>query len=357
MVDKPGKILIVRPSALGDVARTVPVLVSLKRACPQAQIDWLVNDAFADAIRHHPDLHEAIPFHRKRWGRFGRDRAVTAEVIGFWRELRRRRYDRVYDLQGLGRSGWFTWISGAPRRVGAADARELAWLGYNHRVRIPPAAVHTVDRMLAVVEAEGVKPIRDMRLYVGLEDRAWADKELKDHSSLALIAPTAAWLSKRWPVCRFQKLMARLPQLGFKACAVVGAESERPQMAELLGNECDKSLELKVLDFVGRTSVGQLMALIDRSGLVVANDSAALHLAIGLGRRCVGIFGPTDPVKVGPYRYLTGLVAAQTGPLLNYRAVGDDPSVISQITVDQVWDSVERVMVSPPPATLHLDGK
>src|SRR5687767_11916318 len=101
MPDSPRRILIIRPSALGDVARTVPALVSLKRAFPQSQIDWLVNDTFVDAIAHHPDLHEVVPFPRKRLSRFGWSPGATREGLRYFAELRRRGYDAVYDLQGL----------------------------------------------------------------------------------------------------------------------------------------------------------------------------------------------------------------------------------------------------------------
>ena len=165
------RVLIIRPTALGDVVRTVPALVSLRAAMPQARIDWLVHDAYADAIRHHPALDGVIEFPRRRFGRAWTSPAIARELWRWTASLRRARYDLVFDLQGLARSGWFTFVTGAARRVGFANAREGAWLGYNRRHRVD-AEVHAVDRMLALLEAEGVPVQRDMRLYLGDADRA-----------------------------------------------------------------------------------------------------------------------------------------------------------------------------------------
>jgi heptosyltransferase-1 len=345
--DSPQRILIVRPSALGDVARTVPCLATLRRAYPQAVIDWVVNDTFIDAVRAHPDLSEAIPFPRTRFRKFGRNWAVSREVLGYLADLRKRDYDLVYDLQGLSRSGVLSFATRAPRRVGFADARESAWLGYNHWTQVK--SIHTVDRMIDLLAGDGLDPVRDMRLYTPPEAGTWAEQWLKSHElsdqRYAVIAPTAKWASKRWPAERYAAVADRLPKVGVQAAVVVAGPHEREQVEPLL----NRASAVRLIDAVGQTSVGQLMALIERSDLAICNDSAALHIAVGFGRRCVGIFGPTDPQRVGPYRYDVGVVAASDAGRVNYRASSTDDSLIRSITVDQVWGRVEKVVQSPPP--------
>ena len=153
----PERILIVRPSALGDVCRSVPVLASLRRAYPEARIDWLVRDTYAPAIAAHPALDKTIEFPRARFSRWWRSPRVALELVGWLRDLHRRRYDLVIDCQGLGRSGLFTWATRARRRVGFRGARELAWLGYT--VRHPrPESDHTVDAMLSLIAATACAP-------------------------------------------------------------------------------------------------------------------------------------------------------------------------------------------------------
>src|SRR5690349_568234 len=127
MPNDPQRILIVRPSALGDVCRTVPVLVSLRSGFPRAKIDWLLQDTFADAVRAHPGLNSVIEFPRARFAAWWRP-SVAADLARWLRGLSRTGYDLVLDCQGLARSGFFSWCTRSARRVGYGDAAELSWL-------------------------------------------------------------------------------------------------------------------------------------------------------------------------------------------------------------------------------------
>lgn len=296
----PNRVLLVRPSALGDVCRTVPCLVSLRRAFPHATIDWLVQDSFVDAVRAHPALSGVVPFPRremKAWIASGR----LAPLSGWLRELSQRGYDLAIDLQGLARSGFFTWITGARRRVGFANAREAGWLGLTESYTIRPTR-HTVDRMLGLLRCMGVEPATDIALHTPPSDRAALDRDpafarLRDRP-YAVIAPTSRWPAKQWPADRFAALARYLASRGL-AVAVVGSASERAQIGPVLDLAREEPL---LVDLVGSTSVGRLMAVVERSRLVVANDSAALHMAVGFDRPIVALFGPTDVSLVGPYR-------------------------------------------------------
>lgn len=351
--DNPQRVLIVRPSALGDVARTVPALVSINRAYQAAKVDWLVRDVFADAVAAHPDLDGVVSFPRGRFDKFWRSPAALGEVLAYCRKLRRADYDLVIDLQGLLRSGAFTGATRAKRRIGPADARELAWLGYNEWARVPGDTAHTVDRMLAVIEAAGIEPVRDMRLYCSDEHRAWADAVFTDHAidpaKCVAVAPTAKWASKRWPIERFDAAMGALAERGFESALILGGPGDESATAPLLA---DADAPLKRIDLTAKTSVGQMMAAIERCSLVLANDSAALHIAMGFGRRSVGIYGPTDPAAVGPYRYELGVARPDDPTRVNYRALADDQSVIAEVSVARVVETIDRVLAAPPPDTL-----
>ncbi|MFA7238035.1 MAG: glycosyltransferase family 9 protein [Phycisphaeraceae bacterium] len=353
----PRRILLIRPSALGDVARTVPALVSVRRAFPDASIDWLVRDAFADAVSHHSDLTGVVPFPRARFRGFGRSWSVTRDALAWLRELRGRDYDYVIDLQGLSRSGLFAWVTGAKRRAGFADARELAWLGYNRRHRISPGVVHTVDQMLALIEAEGMTPVHDLRLYVGEPDRQWAERWLAEQDltgrRFAVLAPTAMWASKQWPIDRFDALAERLGDEGIEASVIVGSPPEVNQTRALVGGQ----RKMRRVDAVGRTSVGQLMALMQRAMLAVCNDSAALHLAVGLGVRRVGLFGPTDPAKVGPYRDDGSVVRADIFDTRVHYRDRNSTGLIERIGVEQVLRTVRRVLAGGQPRVVWEAGE
>jgi heptosyltransferase I len=298
---EPSKILIIRPSALGDVCRSVPVLASLRRAYPVARIDWLVQDTFADAIWYHPALTNAVPFPRN-------ELSAKLKRGGLWQVLEWMNsalfepgYELVVDCQGLGRSGLFAWWTRAATRVGYArpEGRELSWLGVNTRVTVPPG-MHAVDRMLELVETVDVDAVRDMRLYTGPQERAFAARELGERR-YAVLAPTSRWPGKLWPAERYVEVARGLlaKRMGrVEAVAIVGGEKERGQCGPLL--QLAQS-EPRVIDLIGETSVGELMAVVQGSALVIASDSAALHMAVGFDRPAIGLYGPTRVDLVGPY--------------------------------------------------------
>ncbi len=273
----------------------MPLLVSLRAAYPEARIDWLVQDSFAPAIAAHPALSGAVPFPRRDLALAEFWRADWGRALrGLLRAVRQARYDLVIDAQGLLRSGMLALASGSRRRFGFADARELGWIGYTHRVRTP-RGLHTVDRMLSLVEAIGVAVVRDLRLYT--PQCAAVDARLAGRRYVTL-APTSRWAGKLWPDERFAALARRLLEANpVDAITIVGAESERAQCPEVLALADGR----RVIDLIGKTDVGGLLAVIERSALVVANDSAAVHIAVGFERPLVALYGPTRVEQVGPY--------------------------------------------------------
>ncbi|MCA9287412.1 MAG: glycosyltransferase family 9 protein [Phycisphaerales bacterium] len=292
------RILLIRPSALGDVCRSVPVLTSLRAAFPNARIDWLVQDSFAAAIEHHPALDNTVRFPRRPFAG-GLTPPKAAAFFEWAARLGEPGYDLVVDAQGLARSGLLAWMTGAACRIGEASAREGAPLLYTRRVPIP-AGWHTVDRMLGIACAGlGIAPVVDMRLHTDEASRARAADLVGSRDRYVLLAPTSRWASKRWPADRFAALAQRLLDSAAVSIVVVGGRDERDQ--------CGPVLELaardkRVVDLVGQTDVATLMALVERAALVVANDSAALHMGVGFERPCVALFGPTRVDLVGPYR-------------------------------------------------------
>ncbi len=347
----PRRILIIRPSALGDVCRTVPVLASLRRRYSGAVIDWLVQDSFAPAVAAHPDLDAVIPFRRSA---MRGSRLLSPEGRAAFAQLRRAlrardgaAYELVIDCQGLLRSGFFAWLTGAPARVGYANAEELGWLGCNRRHHVPRDR-HTVDRMLALIEAEDVPPVRDLRLYTPESDRAALDERLK-HARFVLLAPTSRWEGKRWPADRFTEVArAILAERAADFVVIVASESERSQCAPLLELA---AREPRVIDLIGRTSVGGLMAAVERAALVIANDSASLHMAVGFDRPIVSLFGPTRVDLVGPYGRERDVLqpAPPPPPGVSHKDAAAGRELMARIPTAQVIDAaLERLANSSP---------
>ncbi len=342
---QPSRILIVRPSALGDVCRTVPVLATLRRAWPEAAIDWVVQSEFAAAIACHPALNETIPFPRHDFGRWWRSPSAALGLVRWLDGLRHRRYDLVFDCQGLGRSGFITWATRAGRRVGHRSARELGWLGCNVRHPAPPG-VHTVRRMMSLAEGEGLEPVYDMRLYAAATDVAWWARRRRELGAAggpyAVLAPTSRWPSKRWPQSHWSALIAPLRERGFGQVVLIGAPGERDQVDGIIR---ETGRDVMLTDLVGRTDVGRILAIIAGADLVIANDSAPLHVAVGFARPCIGLFGPTDPARVGPWGAQDGVVrAVSRGERpVNFKDPRLGDSLMRLIDPADVLDRVDRL--------------
>jgi lipopolysaccharide heptosyltransferase I len=309
--------------------------VSLKRAFPEATVDWMVQDSFAQAIEAHPDLGQVVPFPRKQLGRFMRTGRID-RVLRWMRSVRRNNYDLVVDAQGLLRSGLIARAAGARVRVGYANAQEGAGVLYNRRFHID-RDLHAVDRMLALIEAAGVEPIADMRLYSSASARTEAEALCPEPA--VVIAPTSRWAAKRWPIDRFADLTARLLDTGPGPIAIVGGPGEEDQCAPLIERFAN---DRRVLNLVGRTRIGVLMAVIERARVVVANDSAALHMAVGFGRPTVALFGPTEVARVGPYQRDTDVIQhLQPGDTLDHKTAGN-VRLMERIGVEEVAAMVNQ---------------
>lgn len=303
------RILIIKPSSLGDVIHALPVLHGLRARFPSAVIDWLIATPFAPLVDSHPDLNETIPFDRRRYGRIGWSPSATWEFMRFTKRLRKRRYDLTVDLQGLFRSGYLSWASRAPVRIGFRSAREGAWLFYTHRVDVPDPDAHAVDKNYLVGRQLGFNetPI-EFRLYLSQQVRdqvasLLAENGLGSSRLPVVIAPGARWETKRWPPSRFAETIDRLVSIDGVSCAVVGGPDEVDLCRQIVS-----LCKTRPVDLSGRTTLPQLAALIERAGVVLCHDSAAAHLAVALNRPVVCITGPTSPSRTGPYGRLDDVI-------------------------------------------------
>ena len=260
--------------------------------------------------------------------------------------LRRGGWQLVLDCQGLARSALFSRLTGAERRIGFADARELGWIHYTNTVS--PDEPHAVDRMMSLVDSLELPRVMDMRLYTPSEAAGWwGALGSRPESGYMVFAPRSRWPSKEWPLDRWCELALRVRELGAEEIVFVGSPSEAPsiqRIAERIRAEGAGAPRLHVL--AGRTSVGQLMAVIEGSSMVVGSDSAALHMAVGLDRPLVALFGPTDPAEVGPYGRSDRVVRVPeaSGRGHDYRS-GDEPAPSMQaITVGMVIEAMATEM-------------
>jgi ADP-heptose:LPS heptosyltransferase len=266
-------------------------------------------------------------------------------------ELRRRRFDLVFDLQGLLRTGLMTLATGAPLRVGLETAREGAQLACN--CVIPDtgwfAAAHA--RYARVVKAIGPGGIR-WPTVVGISeaDRQWACRQLAGPGGLRVaVHAGATWPTKQWPLARFAAIAGRARSKYEATIVLVGGKNEVPLAQEIETALRPTQASGRVLNLTGQSSLKQLAALLSKVDLLVTNDSGPMHLAAGLGTPVLGIFTCTSPHRSGPPGDNHELVATQVACAASYRKRCPHRGPLHQcchqeLDALRVWQALERLV-------------
>jgi heptosyltransferase-1 len=343
------RILLVKPSSLGDIIHALPVLHCLRERYPAGKIDWLIGSAFASVLEGNADLSERILFDRKKFSRVGRSFRATREFGEFIRDLRRREYDLVIDLQGLFRSGFLTRATGAPVRIGFANAREGASFFYTHKIAASPTDTHAVDRNLRVGEMVGFVPefvAFDFGLDGAVRDQVAAilrEHGIHDCNSFIAIAPGARWETKAWPAANFVQAINSLATSAQIPVVLLGGEEDVALCEQIVG-QCRS----KVISLAGKTSIRQMIALLERASVVLCHDSAPMHVAAALGRPLVCLTGPTNPARTGPYRRMDDVlrVSLPCSPcyLRNLSQCGFEHRCMRDLRVEDVVTRVRALL-------------
>jgi len=335
------RIAILKPSALGDIVHALPVLSAVRDLHPSAHISWVVNTSFEPLLTSHPELDATIPFDR---GAFRKSVLGSAAYsVRFANRLRRERFDLVIDLQGLLRTGLMCAATGAPVRVGFANAREGSRNFYTRRVEVPDAdRIHAVDRYWRIVVALGgghltkrfVVPVNEgerhaVRRELAAFPRPWV-----------AVAAGAKWVTKRWPPASFAALLAR-GQAEFGGTAIlVGAADDIALSAEVAAGLRG------VKDFTGKTSLPKLTALFAEADAMLANDTGPLHLAAALGVPCVAPYLCTKVELHGPHGRNHGIATTVPCAGSYLKTCPHGMVCMADLTPDKLWPALREVLQS-----------
>lgn len=330
------RICIIKPSALGDVVQTLPLLGVLRRKFPHAAISWVVNRPFAELLDGHPYLSEVIPFDRH------------GSITGFIRllaQLRRRRFDLVFDLQGLLRSAVMTQATCAPLRVGLETSREGAWLACHGLIPGTGREVAARLRCRRIAEFLGMPDAPwEARVPVPATARTWAaDRLARLPRPILAIHAGAGWETKRWPVEKFAAIARRFGG----SVVAVGSTNETSLAAHIVDSKT--ALGGLALDLAGRTTLPQLAAVLGDVDLLLSNDSGPLHLAASLGTPTVGIYTCTSAELSGPDASVHEFVSTTVGCAASYckrcpNSGAARLACLDEVSVERVWAAVERVL-------------
>ncbi len=293
------RILVIRLGALGDVVRTRFAFAGLRARCPEARIDWLVDDRSAAGLTGIAGLDAVIELPRAQLGMRRPWRALRA-LRALRSELRARDYDLAVDFHSVARSSALAWAAGIPVRVGYAPpmAREGGWRLLTHRLRLPDPHVSRFERNAALVRFLGGE-VPDAP--PALELASDADAGLADlPGEFVLVHPGTSpkTLYKRWPEERFADVIRRLHQ-----------ERQMPSVVAWGPVAGERERALRIVEAAGpgallapeTRGISALLAILRRCRLLIGCDSGPIHLAALAGRPVVGIFGPTDPIENQPF--------------------------------------------------------
>jgi lipopolysaccharide heptosyltransferase I len=298
----PGKVLVVRLGALGDIVRTLPAVRLARSSWPEARIVWVVEEGGLPLLQGHPDVDGTILLPRRTLtGKSTDSEGRWTHLRRFLESLRRERPEVSLDFQGSLKSGLVAWLSGAPLRVGFAPelVRERSHLFSNVHVPLDSPRIHRVERAAALVRACGVAGGR-LEVELGLREHELAEgraraRELVGDASPVLVAPFSSrrqsW--KRFPSDRWCRIVEGLRADGWPIVIVHGPDQEEEE-ARRLGDRCGGAP-------CGPASIRELASLIAAGRLMVAGDTGPMHLAWAAGLPVVAIYGPTDPVLNAPF--------------------------------------------------------
>lgn len=345
----PRRILIVKASSLGDVVHALPVSAALKRRFPDARLTWVVERMALGALEGNRYVDEILVSDFKRWKKRPFALRSAREFLRFARLLRAVRADVAFDFQGLTKSGLITFFSGAPVRIGldGAHSRErMATVYTNRRVTPPEAARHVVDQLFSALAPLGVRlgERREFPLWIGEDAQADADVFLRrwglerDRPRVAL-NPGGGWITKRWGAARFAELGDRIAREFGVAPAILWGPGEEGLVAEMRRRMRAEPAVIPPMDVKG------LLAVIARMDLVVAGDTGPIHMAAALGVPTVGIYGPSDPERNGPYGDGHEIVRAEETPCLGcFRRACPVRWCMEDLETGPVFDAVRRAL-------------
>jgi lipopolysaccharide heptosyltransferase I len=334
------RIAIIKPSALGDIVNSLPVLTAVRARFPHAYIAWVVNRSYEPLLQGHPDLDVTLPFDRgaARGSVFRASRLYQQ----FFRAFRRENFDLVIDLQGLLRSGLIAAASGARRRVGLSTAREGARWFYTDVVPVADFnSIHAVDRYWLVARALGAgSGPKQFRLPHHEIDQRYVLEILQNQPRpWIFLGVGSRWPTKRWPPEHFAELVRRAQAEAGGTAIFIGSPDEATLAAQTAAQ-----LHGKVLDLTGKTTLPQLSALLRKADVMVSNDSGPLHLAAALGRPAVAPYTCTKVRLNGPYGGEAGAVESNVWCQGSYLTKCSRLECMAELTPDRLWPILQGIL-------------
>ncbi len=343
-----------KPSSLGDVVHTLPLVHALKRCFPSCHIGWIIQEALRAIPDSDPAVDEIIPISIPSTsdpgaGAWSVVRAATATVTTLRRlrtRFRDRPYDFVLDLHASFRSGLLGATNPNGVRIGFADAKELNPLFQQHKVDPGPETVHAVDKNMAFAEYLQCAPdAADFRIIsnpAGAQRaRAFlAEAGKSQYDRLVYANPAARWETKLWNIKAWAALADLLTERAGASVIFAGSPDDISHIKKITA-----LMKQNALVAAGRMNLADAVALMELCSVYVGVDSGPMHVAAFAGIPVVALFGPTDPAKVGPYGPGHKVIQkADLGCLACRKRRCNDRKCLEGIAASEVFDETVRLL-------------
>lgn len=338
------RFLVVRMGSLGDIVHALPAVSALRRAHPQARIDWVVERRWSSLLEGNPDV----------------DNIVVLDMLGirhaplsslargmFWASLKKLRaagYTRAVDFQGLFKSALLGAWTGAAQRIGFSEQflREPGCAAFYTECVTPRSRAHVIAQNMALVERLGVRSgvagSWEFPLPHSRAAEVYIEQQLAEHGvrEFFVVNPGGGWLGKCWPAERYGVLSDRVSALCGWRCVVSYGPGEQPLVEETLRAARASS------PVAFATDILQLIALLRRARLFIGGDTGPLHVAAALGTPVVGLYGATSAERNGPFSSRDVVVWNAEACHGSRRREPHYIPCMTSITVDQVVEAVKQ---------------
>jgi heptosyltransferase I len=346
------RLLIVRLSAMGDIIHTLPAAGVLRKAFPEAMIGWVVEERWAELLctlptarsgprsSQRPLADKVHTVNLKSWRRSLLSPQTWEQIGAALSELRGMNYQVAVDFQGAARSALIAHWSGAPTVYGTRQPREnVASMFYTRQVITQ--GEHVVEQNTSLAEAVVEKSIIAPPIELPYDQAAEKQSEGKlsqlKISNFVILNPGAGWGAKQWPAQRYGRVAMKLAEDGINSLINFGpGEEELARQVETASHGTAKPISC---------SLTQLIALTHHAKLFIGGDTGPLHLAAALNIPVVGIYGPTNPARNGPYG-TRSIVLRSESSVTSHKRHREAEEGLLEITADQVVVAARELLRS-----------
>lgn len=330
----PHSICILRLSAIGDVCNTISAVQAIQREWPQTKITWITGKPEAQLIRELDGVRVLVFDKQKGWKAY----------YQLWAQLQGETFDALLHMQYALRASIATIGIKAQYKLGFDKERSQDFQTLFTNVKVPsPDKTHVLDSLLAFVEFMGVKDIQaKWNLTYQKAEEDWANQQFIVGKPKLIVVPAASKGYKNWTPTGYAEVISYVQDEGWQ---VILAGS--PAQIEVdLANQIQLQLKEPAVNLVGRSSLKQMLALIDKADLLIAPDTGPTHMANAMNTPVIGLYAHHNPERTGPYNYRSYVVSAYEEALLaetgktpsevDWRTRIRDENAMSRITAEQV---------------------